>query len=197
MTEPVAYLVSQEPLSSVRWLSDVRPMGVAKKQITPLYTDNQLHPRVKLTQAEFDEWKELYYYLIEYSLSVHKMLDEILESFGVKRGKYVELSKRVYQNNGFMNVSKKQAELVDLFVNYNPDNPEKTIEIVPNMKWFVRSKKRDSDGDEYYLFMSGSNLYDLEYFPFNVNAKQFDTKEEAERWENPLTEAVQLPVEGE
>ena len=38
MTEPVAYLVSQEPLSSVRWLSDIKPIGVDNKQITPLYT---------------------------------------------------------------------------------------------------------------------------------------------------------------
>ena len=54
MNEPVAYLVSQEPLSSVRWLSDVKPIGVDDKQITPLYTAEQLHPRVKMTKAEFE-----------------------------------------------------------------------------------------------------------------------------------------------
>lgn len=54
MTEPVAYLVSQEPLSSVRWLSDVKPIGVDNKQITPLYTADQLHPRVKMTKEQHD-----------------------------------------------------------------------------------------------------------------------------------------------
>lgn len=52
MTEPVAYLVSQEPLSSVRWLSDVKPIGVDDKQITPLYTKEQLHPQVKMTRDQ-------------------------------------------------------------------------------------------------------------------------------------------------
>lgn len=142
MTEPVAYLVSQEPLSSVRWLSDVKPIGVDDKQITPLYTAEQLQPRVKMTQAEFDE--------LEKSL-INAQFD------------YSEL--------------------------------KKTIEIVPNMKWFVRSKEPEGeDEDEYYLFLSGSNLDDLEYFEFDY-AKSFDTKEEAEKWTNPLTEAVQLEVE--
>lgn len=53
MTEPVVYLVSQEPLSSVRWLSDVKPIGVDDKQITPLYTAEQLQPRVKMTKNQY------------------------------------------------------------------------------------------------------------------------------------------------
>lgn len=52
MIEPVAYLVSQEPLSSVRWLSDVKPIGVDDKQITPLYTADQLHPTVEMTEIQ-------------------------------------------------------------------------------------------------------------------------------------------------
>lgn len=74
---------------------------------------------------------------------------------------------------------------------------EQHIKIVHNMKWFVRSKEQegeDEDGDECYLFLSGSNLDDLEYLIFDY-ARAFDTKEEAELWVNPLTEAVQLPVE--
>ncbi|EEJ42665.1 hypothetical protein [Leuconostoc mesenteroides] len=73
--------------------------------------------------------------------------------------------------------------------------PLYTAEQLHPMKWFVRSKEPE-DEDEYYLFLSGSNLDDLEYFGFDY-ARAFDTKEEAEKWLNPLTEAVQLPVEGE
>ena len=62
-----------------------------------------------------------------------------------------------------------------------------------DVKWFVRSKEPE-DGDEYYLFLSGSNLDDLDYLVFDY-ARAFYTKEEAEKWTNPLTEAVQLPVE--
>lgn len=99
------------------------------------------HPRVKMTQAEFDE--------LEKSL-INAQFD------------YSEL--------------------------------KKTIEIVPDMKWFVRSKELEDDEDEYYLFLSGSNLDDLDYLVFDY-ARAFYTKEEAELWTNPLTEAVQLPVE--
>lgn len=61
-------------------------LGVSRNICTsvniPLYTKEQLQPqtRVKMTQAELDEWKELYYHLVEFSFSVHNMLDEILDS---------------------------------------------------------------------------------------------------------------------
>ena len=158
--------------------------------------------RVKMTQAEFDEWKELYYRIIELSFTTYKMLNEILDSTHNSSGKYIELAKRVYQENDFMSVSKKQAELANLFINYSPDNPEETIDIVPDMKWFVRSKEKH---DGVYIILANTNpifvddLYgvaeDDEEIAFK--APQFDTKDEAELWTNPLTEAVQLPVEGE
>lgn len=163
--------------------------------LKPLYTKEQLQPKVQMTQAEFDEWKELYYRVVELSLTACKMLNEISDNAHNSIGKYTKLAKRVYQGNDFMSVSKKQAELVNLFINYNTNEPEETIEIVPNKKWFVISKEPD-DEDEYYLFLSGSDLDDLEYFGFDY-ARAFDTKEEAEKWLNPLTEAVQLPVEEE
>ncbi len=80
---------------------------------------------------------------------------------------------------------------------------ESNIEIVPTMKWFVRSKKRDDEGD--FEFISGIETPDAWGYSKNHNgvndpracAYAFDTKEEAELWLNPLTEAVQLPVEGE
>lgn len=67
---------------------------------------------------------------------------------------------------------------------------EETIEIVPNMKWFVEKKKFNGD----YKFLK-INEKDLHYNHLKEQATQFDTKEEAEKWTNPLTEAVRLPVE--
>lgn len=70
---------------------------------------------------------------------------------------------------------------------------ESNIEIVPDMKWFVRSKEKSS-GQFWYLKKT-------EHFFFHEYIKeistQFDTKEEAEKWKNPLTEVVLLPIEGD
>lgn len=130
MTKPVAYR-TKDVSETLGWrYSTLKPVT---KDSEPLYTAEQLHPRVKMTQAELDEWKELYYHLVEFSFSVHNMLDEILDSIGEERGKYTKLALRVYSDSDFMETSKRQAELVDLFVNYNPDKPEETIEIVEEM----------------------------------------------------------------
>ncbi|MCT4420250.1 hypothetical protein EFT49_08640 [Leuconostoc falkenbergense] len=67
--------------------------------------------------------------------------------------------------------------------------PLYTAEQLHPMKWFVRSKELAKNSK--YLW-----LCDAEYFEFDYS-RAFDTKEEAELWTNPLTEAVQLPVEGE
>ncbi|WP_273946783.1 hypothetical protein [Leuconostoc mesenteroides] len=140
MTEPVAYL--NKYLDSSTNITRYKPENQRLLSSNPLYTAEQLHPRVKMTQAEFDE--------LEISL-INAQFD------------YSEL--------------------------------KKTIEIVPDMKWFVRSKEPEDDLLDF-IFLSGSNLDNLDYLAFDY-AKAFDTKEEAELWTNPLTEAVQLPVEGE
>ncbi|MCT3048617.1 hypothetical protein [Leuconostoc mesenteroides] len=159
MTEPVAYRVDgtiynniNDAEFAVREIEHLRSSlgidnGLIKKPIyiQPLYTDEQLHPRVKMTRAEFDE--------LEISL-INAQFD------------YSEL--------------------------------KKTIEIVPDMKWFVRSLVAD-EGYYSYLFKH-SNRPIADYEPSKQPRKEymiFDTKEEAEKWTNPLTEAVQLPVEGE
>ncbi|WP_273947616.1 hypothetical protein [Leuconostoc mesenteroides] len=74
--------------------------------------------------------------------------------------------------------------------------PLYTAEQLHPMKWFVRSKRASSFGNYIYLKKIES---DDKVTAFNLKsvAEQFDTKEEAEKWTNPLTEAVQLPVEGE
>ncbi|WP_273721559.1 hypothetical protein [Leuconostoc mesenteroides] len=191
MTEPVAYMWKTIQGTIVGLEPNDNSDSGGRFGI-PLYTAEQLHPRVKMTQAEFDEWKELYYRLNEFSFNVHRMLDEILGSIGVERGIYTKLAKRVYQDDDFMAISKKQSELINLFINYSPDTPEKTIEIVPEKKWFVH--KKDFNGDYRFLKISAKDLS----FNYKKNkAAYFDTKEEAELWTNPLTEAVQLEVEEE
>lgn len=196
MTEPVAYLVTS-PSGEQQVMVEKPDFGY----IEYLYTAEQLHPRVKMTQAEFDEWKFLYEDTVELSLTAYRVLNEILNSTHNISGKYVELSKRVYPENNVMLVSKKQAELTNLFINYNPDNPEETIEIVPDMKWFVRSKKvvKVVGENNYYAWLFDNDYLDVpEHMISDVIpplAMIFDTKEEAEEWCNPLTEAVLLPVE--
>ncbi|WP_010001116.1 hypothetical protein [Leuconostoc lactis] len=75
-----------------------------------------------------------------------------------------------------------------------------------DVKWFVRSKEQyqpdmgQGISESGYLYLTQGNIYSIEYYettPFKDDAQQFDTKEEAEKWVNPLTEAVQLPVDGE
>lgn len=166
-------------------------LGVSRNICTsvniPLYTKEQLQPqtRVKMTQAELDEFKLLYNL---FNGSTVRGIINTVENNESKR--FTNLKSR-------LNKTGKDLEIIILWSIYNPDEPDETIEIVPNMKWFVRSKEPEGeDEDEDYLFLSGSNLDDLDYLVFDY-AMAFDTKEEAELWLNPLTEAVQLPVEGE
>ncbi|SPO34424.1 hypothetical protein LAA29_80040 [Leuconostoc carnosum] len=173
MTEPVAYL--NKYLDSSTNITRYKPENQRLLSSDPLYTAEKLHPRVKMTQAEFETIKII--------KQKNNLLSDALNStafFGDEKQQ-----------------SEQQIEFANIFINLDLDKPEETIEIVPDMKWFVRSKEPEGeDEDDYYLFMSGSNLDDLDYLVFDY-AMAFDTKEEAELWKNPLTEAVQLPVEGE
>ncbi|WP_349584769.1 hypothetical protein [Leuconostoc citreum] len=193
MTEPVAWKILKK--SNWRWVIVTDdPSNYAYQEVIPLYTAEQLHPRVKMTQAEFDEFKLLYN--LFHGATVIGIINTVKNNE----------SKRFTNLKSRLNKIGKDLELVILWSVYNPEEPEETIEIVPDMKWFVRSKTPEGEGEEeYYLFLSGSDLADLQYFEFDYaksfdtkeEAKSFDTKEEAEKWTNPLTEAVQLPVEGE
>lgn len=179
MTEPVAYMLSDFVGN------DFTSLELPKNPNNPrgLYFKEQLHQRVKMTQAEFDEFHDLF----EKDFDLYSAITEISDT---------NLRTTLYDRlfTGTQNDKDRQNEFAVLWANYNPLEPEETIEIVPDKKWFVRSKERDDEGD--YLFLSGSNLDDLDYLVFDY-ARAFDTKEEAELWKNPLTEAVQLPVEGE
>lgn len=137
MTEPVGYMYRKSDRED--WLFTLEgnvPYG-NYKYVKPVYTAEQLQPRVKMTQAEFDLLKEI--------------------NRGIR---------------GF-------------------EQLEEHIEVESNMKWFVRRILPNAGGNMLYCTDEGV----LTYNNNKEHATQFDTKEQAERWVNPLTEAVQLPVE--
>ncbi|WP_273713169.1 hypothetical protein [Leuconostoc mesenteroides] len=182
MTDPVAYMWKTER-GTILGLEPNDNSDSGGRFWIPLYIAEQLQPRVKMTQDEFDEFHDLF----EKDFDLYSAITEISDT---------NLRTTLYDRlfTGTQNDKDRQNEFAVLWANYNPLEPEETIEIVAINKWFVRSKKRDDEGD--YAFLSGSNLDDLDYLVFDY-ARAFDTKEEAELWLNPLTEAVQLPVEGE
>ncbi|MFL2066981.1 hypothetical protein ACEN3O_01515 [Leuconostoc mesenteroides] len=203
MTEPVAYRVDgtiynniNDAEFAVREIKHLRDMleadnGLIRKlvYIEPLYTSEQLHPRVKMTQAEFDELKKL--------KSLNPTVDLIAILKIVSSFKYKNLQSRFVCGS-----IENQTEFATLWLRARYERLEELIEIIPDMKWFVRSKcikkiDGDDDGDEFYAWLIDiSELYPSYVFSdWNASAIQFDTKEEAEKWTNPLTEAVQLPVE--
>ncbi|MDV8935929.1 hypothetical protein [Leuconostoc sp.] len=185
MTEPVAYL--NKYLDKSTNITRYKPENQRLLSSDPLYTAEKLHPRVKMTQAEFDEFNS-----IPESASVYGAMVALYSSNIIK---HVKLINRFSGNGG-------QINFANLWFDYRINNKsqEETIEIVPDMKWFVRSKKRDHEGD--YAFLAGiinTNdwIYSEQHDDVIGMLYPFDTKEEAEKWTNPLTEAVQLLVEDE
>lgn len=148
----------------------------------PLYTEEQLQPRVKMTKEQCDT-------LTRYKKNSDLLscLEYFLEHDGVN--KFGLSSENLM---GFLT----QEDIARAWL-----NPEETIEIVPDKKWFVRSKEPDDEG--YYEFLENliqlklNWCYSKDKQKPHKTAVKFDTKEQAEEWTNPLTEAVLLPVEGE
>lgn len=185
MTEPVAYL--NKYLDHSTNITRYKPENQRLLSSTPLYTAEQLHPRVKMTHAEFDEWFDLYYknsFLTP--LNFLKLISNIENGYPL-----------IY--NIYLKGREKQLELLELWLWFKQERPEETIDIVPDMKWFVVSKKSEHVSHYNYLNKTSVRCEDVipQYSPNKGVGAFFDTKEEAEKWTNPLTEAVQLPVEGE
>lgn len=178
MTEPVAYRFRET--NKTYSFIDSRFMGTNPLQGQPLYTTEQLHPRVKMTQAEFDEFKKL--------KSLNPTVDLIAILKIVSSFKYKNLQSRLVCS------IENQTEFATLWLRGRYERLEELIEIVPTMKWFVRSKELNLENNYYYFVGKRSDDYWPTY-GYKRAAKHFDTKEEAEKWKNPLTEAVQLPVE--
>ncbi|CUR63904.1 hypothetical protein [Leuconostoc gasicomitatum] len=162
-------------------------LGVSRNISTsvniPLYTKQQLQPRVKMTQAEFDEFKEIY----RQCSSVYVAIDRIF-----KRHKaFPFLNKKVALpgclDDGLSN------QFAKAFLNFDPERPDETIEITPDKKWFVRLIPTIPTGDDD-IYLDNELIVSPDYHSPKKAAAKFDTKEQAEEWTNPLTEAVLLPV---
>ena len=191
MTEPVAWRAKNIGYD-VYTIYDHKPLYF--DTVEPLYTAEQLHPRVKMTQAEFDEFKKL---LLIGTRTIYVAFDEIVSGRG-ETDEFEQLYNRLF-TNGVNEQVEQQNEFATLWANYNPDDPEETIEIVPvpDKKWFVRSK--NATKSKIYEWL---DEYKDDFIPLYTRGRKvpktavkFDTKEEAELWTSPLTEAVQLPVE--
>lgn len=151
--------------------------------IEELYTKEQLHPHVKMTQAEFEEWKDLY--------NGSLMFSEAIEIMDIEWGNnYKNISEKIWVMDGETNIE-NEAIFARLYADFDTEHPEETIEIVPEEKWFVVRKLPNTGGN--MLKCSDEGL--LMYNAIKEVATHFETKEEAEEWTNPLTKAVQLPVE--
>lgn len=187
MTEPVAYMWKTVQ-GTITGLAPNDNSHSGGRLGIPLYTADQLHPRVKMTQAERVELNKLF---LSSAVTIYEVMDTIYKDNG-KMNEFSHLYQHLFNRNDKLELE-NQLEFSKLWANFNIENQEATIEIIPDMKWFVRSKEKSS-GQFWYLKKT-------EHFFFHEYIKeistQFDTKEEAEKWTNPLTEAVQLPVEGE
>ncbi|RDF88659.1 hypothetical protein DQM10_06885 [Leuconostoc mesenteroides subsp. mesenteroides] len=180
MTEPVAYMWKTVQGTIIGFTPNENSHSGGQLGI-PLYTAEQLHQRVKMTKKQYDRlmWDKQ-------NTDLSTCISYFLEHDGV--------------NKFGLSSENLRGDLTQEDIARAWLNPDETIEIVPTKKWFVRSKKRDYDGD--YAFLAGiinTNdwIYREQYDDVIGMLYPFDTKEEAEKWTNPLTEAVQLPVEGE
>ena len=173
MTEPVAYMWKTAG-GNVLGFQEYKDTTPYPGYATPLYTAEQLHPRVKMTKKQYDRlmWDKQ-------NTDLFQCIGYFLEHDGVN--KFGLPSENLM---GFLT----QEDIAQAWL-----NPQETIEIVPDMKWFVRRILPNAGGNMLYCTDKGV----LTYNNNKEHATKFDTKEEAERWVNPLTEAVQLPVEGE
>lgn len=175
MTEPVAYRFRES--NKTYSFIDSRFIGTNPLQGQALYTAEQLHPRVKMTKKQYDRlmWDKE-------NTDLSTCLEYFINSDG---------------NNDFGLPSENlRGDLTQDNIAQAWLNPEETIEIVPNMKWFVRVDSQIPLPDEN-IYLDDELIVYPHYDSPKSSAHKFDTKEEAEKWTNPLTEAVQLPVEDE
>ena len=173
--KPVAYL--NKYLDKSTNITRYKPENQRLLSSNPLYTVEQLHPRVKMTKKQYDR------------LMFDKENTDLSTCFGY-----------FLEHDGVNNFCLPSENLMGLLKQEDIArawlNPEKTIEIVPDMKWFVRSKERNLEKN-YYYFVGKRPADNWPRYGYKMAAKQFDTKEEAEKWKNPLTEVVLLPIEGD
>lgn len=152
-------------------------------KVTELYTKEQLQPRVKMTKKEADEFKKLY-------KSRNHLIPIHFLKFLLDNGdSYPLLHSRYWDGR------EEQLALLTLWLRFDPKKPEETIYIVPEKKWFVRSKAA-TKSKIYEWLDEHEDIIPLYTRDRKVpkTAAKFDNKDKAEEWTNPLTEAVLLPV---
>ncbi|MBZ5995367.1 hypothetical protein KII97_02445 [Leuconostoc gelidum subsp. gasicomitatum] len=135
-------------------LDDVKPVGYADELIDgatiyfdrvadsniPLYTRDQLMPKVKFDKEDMEHWDNLYH---DFSGKKFRLILENLE----KEWYYSDFYKR------FTWSAETVAVLANLFSEYDPEHPEETIEIIKDKKWFVVSDAESVLG--YIAFVAG------------------------------------------
>lgn len=188
MTEPVAYIYNYTNGDYALWHKTEQHIEKA----IPLYTKEQLQPKVQMTQKEFDEFHSLLSIGID---TPYEALSTIVDDRG-EMDEFEHLYSRLFTHDR-MEQAKNQSDFSTLWSSLLGRNVKELVEIVPDMKWFVRNKQKGKDDVIDYLMISDDVWFGWHPFVTRDEATAFDTKEEAELWTNPLTEAVQLPVEGE
>lgn len=192
MTEPVAYMyedhvfkTEKEAVLFKKEFDRYKHDNMLKHVILPLFTADEIsdiykqNKRVKMTQKQYDRlmWDKQ-------NTDLSTCISYFLEHDGV--------NKFGLSSENLMGLL-TQEDIARAWL-----NPEETIEIV-HVKWFVRSKEL-LQNSKYMWLCNAEYLYVPQCMFTNddqLSAIRFDTKEEAELWKNPLTEVVQLPVEGE
>lgn len=142
--------------------------------------------RVRMTQAEYDEFKSL-----EGGNAYHA-----LNRVANYKEVYPSLYKRLFSFNRVeSNIA--QAEFTNLWKNYRSEEPDVTIKIEEIIeKWFVRTSYREGN---YHYWMTKMNYSDaFPKFEYDTkpseDAMEFESEEEAEEWLNPQLEVIKLEV---
>ncbi|MGO3604924.1 MAG: hypothetical protein ACTIOK_15990 [Enterococcus malodoratus] len=182
MTEPVAYIyedhvfkTEKEAVLFKKEFDRYKHDNMLKHVILPLFTADEIsdiykqNKRVKMTKRQHEQFEN---YKVNKNNFYHFWQSLLVDDVSL----FKEISER------------------DLMLAWLDD---RTIKIVPDMKWFVRNKQKGKDDVIDYLMIDDDVWFGWHPFVTRDEATAFDTQEEAELWTNPLTEAVQLPVEEE
>ncbi len=99
--------------------------------------------------------------------------------------------KKWYENEGFSGTKSKELQL-KLIKHIWLNDPQ--FEAEKPKKYVVQSKKIDGGGDYWYVVNTDRTFYTFHYAysPMAKIVVKFDTREEAEKWTNPLMEVVEV-----
>lgn len=192
-SKPAAYRFNE---FNNRWAYQETRPSTKFNDVEPLYTKEQLRKHVEMTHAVYNQFCQA---RRDYSEPYRFLNDLETDS---TREKFDSLFHWIYSTEHGADLEGSLA-FYTIWVDCALEKYDIKIDIVPEKKWFVRSKNRDGNERFSYIksifstqvvygFSLSEELSEKEDYPY-----QFDTKEQAEEWTNPLTKAVLLPVEGE